>query len=259
MPPEPARDADREVGSRPYRIARLLLWVLGPATVLLVGTSLYVQSSGFRARVLVGIERELAGSMRGQISLSGLTDLGLSGARLDRLELKDEHGEVVLALEGIHVRFDPFELLAPLLPGAHAGLTIEHVRVERSRVLLIQDARSDEPSLVRAFGNDRPPGSPGTPPDVYAFPSVEIGEVLGARRSQRSVPPRFARPRMISMIATASSMPSPRRGGITHLKRMMPLPTSRIVRVCPTPHAAPISAALRTFRWPATIVVTATT
>lgn len=175
--PEAPREVSPPPASRPDRVARRLLWVLGPTTALLVGASVYVQSPGFRARVTAAIEAEVAGSIRGRLSLTGLSQLSFSGARLDRLELKDEHGEPVLALEGIHVRYDPFELLATLLPGADAGLSVEHVRVERSRVLLRQDERSGEPSLVRAFGTDRPSGSASTTPAVYAFPSVELGEV----------------------------------------------------------------------------------
>jgi translocation and assembly module TamB len=171
----------RDVASRRYRIAKVLLWLTGSSAALLLGASLYIQSAGFRGRVLAALERELAGSVRGQIHLSGLDALSLSSARLARLEVKDEHGELVLALEGIHLSYDPLELLGPLLPGGGSGVSIEHVRVERSRVLLVQDEHTGELTLVRAFGKDRPPGSPETPPAELqlALPTVELGEVSG--------------------------------------------------------------------------------
>jgi hypothetical protein len=172
------RRSARDVASRRYRIAKVLLWLVTALLALLVGISLYVQSSGFRTWVLTVIERELAKSVRGRVSLLGLGQLGLVSAHLDRLEVKDEHGELVLALQGIHLRYAPFELLGALLPGVQGGLSIEHVRIEHSRVVLVQDEPTGELTLVRAFGRDRPPGSsPPAAPPVVELPALELGEV----------------------------------------------------------------------------------
>ena len=66
-------------------------------------------------------------------------------------------------------------------------------------------------------------------------------------------------PSTISIKPTENSIESPIRGGITHPKRMIPPPTTRIVKVWPNPHAAPMAAAPEGLLWRATMVVTAMT
>jgi hypothetical protein len=63
----------------------------------------------------------------------------------------------------------------------------------------------------------------------------------------------------MSIKPTENSIDSPSRGGITHPKRMIPPPTTRIVRVWPNPHAALMAVALEGVFSRATIVVTAMT
>jgi hypothetical protein len=58
----------------------------------------------------------------------------------------------------------------------------------------------------------------------------------------------LATPRIISMIATDSSMLRPNRTGITRLNRMMSAPTTKMVNVWPTPQNAPINAARKVVR-----------
>jgi len=61
-------------------------------------------------------------------------------------------------------------------------------------------------------------------------------------------------PSRISIRPTANSMVSPTRGGIARLKRMIAAPTTKMVSVWPTPHKAPISAALERERSRVTMV-----
>ena len=66
-------------------------------------------------------------------------------------------------------------------------------------------------------------------------------------------------PNAISISPTENSIDSPILGGITHPKRMIPPPTTRIVSVWPSPHAAPMVAAPEADLCRVTIVVTAMT
>ncbi|HWO12453.1 MAG TPA: translocation/assembly module TamB domain-containing protein [Polyangiaceae bacterium] len=168
-------------GSRGRRVARALS--LGGALTLgaALGLGLYVQRPSFRAALLAGLERRLEGSVRGHIELEGLARLGLSSARLERLEVRDERGVVVLALEQVTLRYGLLDLLGPWLPLAHPNPRIEHVRVERSRLRLASDPESGELTLLRALAS--PPGEPGAPPHaspplVVSLPAIELGEVL---------------------------------------------------------------------------------
>jgi hypothetical protein len=70
---------------------------------------------------------------------------------------------------------------------------------------------------------------------------------------------RLRSPSTINMIATVNSIDRPSRTLNAILKRMIALPTIRIVRVWPKPHRAPIRAALDRDRSLLTIVVTAIT
>ncbi len=74
-----------------------------------------------------------------------------------------------------------------------------------------------------------------------------------------TAPERLRAPSRTSISATASSMPSPTRGGMTMLKRRIAPPTTTSVTVCPTPQTAPMSPAARTLRCWLTMVETATT
>lgn len=77
--------------------------------------------------------------------------------------------------------------------------------------------------------------------------------------NSRISPDRFMIPSRINISPTENSIDSPIRGGITHPKRMIPPPTTRIVKVWPSPHAAPMAVALERVFSRATIVVTAIT
>lgn len=169
----------RAAGARvSRRAARLLAWAAGVATALLLGVSLYVQTPGFRGHLIAALNRSLEGSVRGRITLDGLTRLGLSGAQLATLRVDGEAGQPVLILEEVTVRFDLLDVLGPWLPSPRAGLSLEHVRVNRARVWIASDPGSGELTLARAFGRATPSRGPKRPaPLTYTFESIELGEV----------------------------------------------------------------------------------
>ncbi|HTV19414.1 MAG TPA: hypothetical protein VMG12_12100, partial [Polyangiaceae bacterium] len=165
--------------SRWRRLARVLAWLAAVVLALGIGVSVYVQTPGFRRYVVALVNRSLEGSVRGRITLEGLTRLGLSGAELDRLRVDDEHGQTLLLLEDIRVGFDPLDLVGPWLPTPSPGLSFDHVRVNRSRVRLASDAESDELTLARVFtkAEPRPPGASKPPALSYTFDAIELGDV----------------------------------------------------------------------------------
>jgi hypothetical protein len=165
--------------SRRRRLARALGWLGAIALALGVAVSVTVQTPGFRRYVVTLVNGRLEGSVRGRITLEGLTRLGWSGAELERLRVDDEAGQTLLLLEGVRVRFDPIDLLGPWLPSPRRGLSLAHVRVDRSRVRLATDPESGGLTLARVFGLDtaRPPGAPKPAPLTFTFDSIELGEV----------------------------------------------------------------------------------
>ncbi|HKO90116.1 MAG TPA: translocation/assembly module TamB domain-containing protein, partial [Polyangiaceae bacterium] len=115
---------------------------------------------------------------RGKVTLGALEHLGLSSATLNRLELLDEHGASVLLLEGVHLRYRPWQWARAWLSSPDTPLRFEHVRIERSRVALRSDAETQAWSLARALQSPRPPSARRPKPPVhYAFEAIELGEV----------------------------------------------------------------------------------
>jgi len=165
---------------RRRRVARVLAWSGALVVALGVGASVYVQTPGFRRHVVALINRNLAGAVRGRITIDGLTRLGLTGAELDQLRVDDESGQTLVALEGIRLGFDLLDVLGPWLPTPRPGLTLDHVRVDRSRVRLATDPASGELGLARVFGaaTPRPPGAPKPPVLSVRLESIELGEVF---------------------------------------------------------------------------------
>jgi hypothetical protein len=169
----------REKRSR-LRRALLALGVFAAiSAALLLAISIYVQSPSFRAHIVSAVNHELEGSVRGRITLEGLTRLGLGGAELEAIHISDERGEPALELADITARFDLLGVLGPWLPRASAGIELEHVRVNRARVRLVADEASGELTLVRALGK-RAAGAEGpakAPPFLISIASIELGEV----------------------------------------------------------------------------------
>lgn len=168
----------RATASRRRRLARTLAWLGAIALALGLAVSVVVQTAGFRRYVVKRVNGSLEGSVRGRITLEGLTRLGLAGAELERLRVEDETGQTLLSLEGVRVRFDPIDVLGPWLPSPSRGLSLDHVRVNRSRVRLASDPESGALTLAQVFGKaTRPPGEPKPPALTFTFDSIELGEV----------------------------------------------------------------------------------
>lgn len=170
--------APREKRSLARRVAVAAGWASAASAVLVLGAAVVVQTPAFRGYVVSRVNRELEGSVRGHITLDGLTRLGLGGAHVSALRVTDERGELVLGLEDISVRFDLLDLIGPWLTSDGASIELDHARVNRSRVHLVPDERSGELTLARALGKDGSgaPASEGTPLSIL-LSSVELGDV----------------------------------------------------------------------------------
>jgi hypothetical protein len=156
-----------------------MAWSAAFTLAATLGASLYVQRPSFRAAALARVERQLRGAVRGRIELEGLTQLGLSSARLERARVIDEHGLRVLELDDLGVRFGLVELVGSWLLEDPPVLHIEHVRVERSRVRLATDPASGELTLPRALA--APPREPSPEASggvVVELPAIELGRVI---------------------------------------------------------------------------------
>src|SRR5690606_10971227 len=70
------------------------------------------------------------------------------------------------------------DVLAPWLPAAGPGLTLEHVRVDRARVRLSAQPESGELGLARVFAPSEP-RAPGAPPSALTvtLKAIELGVV----------------------------------------------------------------------------------
>lgn len=164
--------------SRWRRLARVLAWLGAIALALGVAVSVYVQTPGFRRSVVTLINDSLEGSVRGRIRVEGLTRLGLTGAELERLGVEDETGQTLLSLEGVSLRFDPIDLLGPWLGSTSGRLSLDHVRVNRSRVWLATDRHSGKLTLARVFDSAAArPAEPKAPAFSLRLDSIELGEV----------------------------------------------------------------------------------
>jgi hypothetical protein len=170
--------APREKRSPARRAAIVAGWTAGLSAALVLGAAVVVQTPAFRGYVVSRVNRELEGSVRGRITLDGLTRLGLGGAHVSALRVTDERGEPVLELEDIAVGFDVLDLLGPWLPSPRP-LELEHVRVNRSKVLLVTDERTGTLTLARALGRESSgTGDSEAAPLSILLPRVELGEVV---------------------------------------------------------------------------------
>jgi len=160
------------------RALRAFGWCCVFVIALLLGLILHADVPAFRVALAQTLNRSLAGTFRGQLSLGGVEHLGATRARLSGLELRDERGTTVLSLERVNVGYHVWHWLGPLLFGSQAPLRFEHVRVEHTRLLLASDAESGKWTLERALESPRPPsGKPPRPPPRFTLNEVELGDV----------------------------------------------------------------------------------
>src|SRR6187399_2229251 len=153
----------RRASPRPGRLrrgwgygARGLVWALVFIASTLLGVLLHGNVPALRQTAIEIANRALDGKFRGRLTLGELEHLGPSRATLSRLEVLDEHGSSVLLLEGVHLRYRPWQWVLRWLSGSDAPLRFEHVRVERSRLALRSDAETQAWSLARALQSPRP-------------------------------------------------------------------------------------------------------
>ncbi len=161
-----------------FAVGRALLWLLVFVAWLALGLVLHANTPALRSAFSAALNRSLAGDFRGKVVLHGLDSIGVSGATLAEIQVLDERGELVLSLQGVRVRYGLASVARSfLLPGS-GPLTVDHIRVESSRLVLVTDPQSGEWTLARALSKLKPPGPPGErPPLTYALSAVELGEL----------------------------------------------------------------------------------
>lgn len=160
-------------------VARALVWASVFLLSLGLGVILHADLPPLRAAFGVVLNRSLEESFRGQIKIGDITHLGARSATARSVEVFDEHGQQVLALEGVKLGYRPLRLLESLLWSSSEPLTVEHVRVDRSRIVLLTDPANGEWTLATALAKraaERRP-RPAKQPLVYSLPAVELGEV----------------------------------------------------------------------------------
>jgi hypothetical protein len=159
-------------------LGRAFAWALVFVCSAALGLVLHANVPAMRSAFGAALNRSLAGSLRGRIELKGLEHVGLSHAAIASIEVLDEQGQAVLLLEGVKLRFRPLGLIQSLIDGDGGPLRVDHVRVDRSRVVLRTDPASGEWTLLTALSKARStsPREP-SPPRAYAFSAVELGQV----------------------------------------------------------------------------------
>lgn len=160
-------------------LASALVWTLVFLGAAALGLVLHADLPPLRSALSGALNRSLQGNYPGRIEIASIDQLGPTNASARRVDVFDEHGRRVLTLEGIKLRFRPLQLLESLLLAGNPPWVIEHVRVDRSQVLLVPDAASGEWTLARALA--KPAASPARrrarPPQVYSFEAIELGQV----------------------------------------------------------------------------------
>ncbi|MEO8184087.1 MAG: translocation/assembly module TamB domain-containing protein [Deltaproteobacteria bacterium] len=165
--------------SRWRRAARALGWCAVFLASTLLGLLLHSDTPALREALTRAVNRGLAGQFRGHLSIGPIERLGASRATLGGLELRDEHGAPLVSLAGVKLGYHPWQWLGPLLLGAGTPVRFEHLRVERSRLVLSSDAETGTWALERALQSPRPPSGKGkrAPPPRYSLAEVELGEL----------------------------------------------------------------------------------
>jgi translocation-and-assembly-module (TAM) inner membrane subunit TamB-like protein len=158
-------------------LGRAFAWTLVFVCAASLGLVLHANVPALRSAFGAALNRSLAGSLRGRIELQGLERVGVSHASIASIAVLDEQGQPVLMLEDVALRFRPLGVIQSLI-GSSEPLRVDHVRVDRSRVVLRTDPTSGDWTLLTALSKaeattPREPRQPRT----YAFPVVELGQV----------------------------------------------------------------------------------
>lgn len=160
------------------RVGQALLWVAVFVGSAALGLLLHADLPPLRSALVAAVNGALDGSLRGRIDIVSVDHLGASSATARRIDVIDEQGRVVLTLEGVKLRYRPWLLLEALLSSDGEPLILDHVRVDRSKVLLIRDEASGEWTLARALSKKTaaPGGRRAKQPLVYSLQAIELGE-----------------------------------------------------------------------------------
>lgn len=178
--------AGSERAAASHRRARLLRgaargfgWALVFAVMVVVSALVHVDTPALRSSVAAAVNRALSGAYRGRIEISEIERLGAFRAGVRELRVLGEAGEPLLVSSGIKLQYHPFELLRAAFGAQGSTLTVDHVRIDESRVVVALDAATGGWSLVRALSKPpraRPP-APGRVPTVFSFSTIEIGKL----------------------------------------------------------------------------------
>lgn len=129
------------------------------------------------------------------------TELSATGFGVSKVELRDESGDVVIAVTDLKVELDTLDDLADLLFGGEKiSLVFPHVRAETAHVRLTPGNAGETPSLVRAFelrpASVKAEQAPKRPPRHVRvlLAAVEVGQLTGSfgYDSLTKLEPRFA-------------------------------------------------------------------
>ncbi len=119
--------------------------------------------------------RVLGSELRGSFEVAGIEELSPYGLRVERFDVRDPDGELVLRVQGLRARADLLGILRDaLFDSGKLTIVIEHARVERARVLLLPVPGASEPTLAVAF-TPRGPSTPGGRPVRVWLPAIELG------------------------------------------------------------------------------------
>ncbi len=155
-----------------------LAWAMVFVASVGLGLTLHANVPALRLAFGATLNNALEGNYRGRVSISGLDHLSVSSAVIQSIQVWDESGTLVLKLEGVKLRYRPFELAQSLLQASSGPITLDHVRVDRSQVVLVSDPASGEWTLARALSKAKPSRARRPrQPQMYSFSAVELGQL----------------------------------------------------------------------------------
>jgi translocation and assembly module TamB len=162
----------RRVAGRTLEVVALgLVFVVGTTTALV----LHLDSREARAVTRNAVNHALAPLLRGRIIVGEIEHLSTTRARVRHAKILDEHGDQVIAADGIEARIDLLPLLGAIVSGeGPLPLSFPSARVENATVTLRPDD-SNVPTLAWTFlpRDPEPSARPGRVV-IVDLPQVEV-------------------------------------------------------------------------------------
>ncbi|MBK7583029.1 MAG: translocation/assembly module TamB domain-containing protein [Myxococcales bacterium] len=153
------------------------------ATSLGAGAILHVNLPASRRVASTLLSRSLSGVFYGEVKTGQIEDLGLRGATLSDVIVKDEAGSVVLTLNDVRVRADVIPIVREVLTAKErVTLIIRNIRADRADVQVVPDEQGI-PTLARALTPiESAPKTPTAPKSASRplrvwLPQIELGKV----------------------------------------------------------------------------------